>query len=165
MPTTISVSEELADELYALKGRGESYEDVIWRLLEEPHNNGDEDDHTPVAPTEERDNASQAVEQPTNLDAIVDQVADEVLPGAGAKLEARREALRAAVEFLREHGTTTPSELQEEVYPEHNGMYTEGEDPAHSWWKNCVYKGLREVANRSDQVLAPDTSGEWRYRR
>jgi len=27
------VSDELADELYAMKERGESYEDIIWRLL------------------------------------------------------------------------------------------------------------------------------------
>lgn len=32
--TSISVSHELADELYARKRRGESYEDVIWRLIE-----------------------------------------------------------------------------------------------------------------------------------
>lgn len=33
--TTIQVSDELADELYERKNRGESYEDVIWRLIEE----------------------------------------------------------------------------------------------------------------------------------
>lgn len=33
--TSISVTGELADELYSRKGRGESYEDVIWRLIEE----------------------------------------------------------------------------------------------------------------------------------
>jgi len=33
--TTIQVSDELADELYSRKGRGESYEEVIWRLIEE----------------------------------------------------------------------------------------------------------------------------------
>lgn len=32
--TSIRVSEELADELYSIKKRGESYEDVIWWLLE-----------------------------------------------------------------------------------------------------------------------------------
>lgn len=32
--TSIQVSEELADDLHARKGRGESYEDVIWRLIE-----------------------------------------------------------------------------------------------------------------------------------
>lgn len=33
--TTLTVSEELADRLYELKGRGSTYEDVIWGLLEE----------------------------------------------------------------------------------------------------------------------------------
>jgi len=32
--TSIQVSEELADELYRRKGRGNSYEDYIWSLLE-----------------------------------------------------------------------------------------------------------------------------------
>lgn len=32
--TTIQISDELADVLYEKKDRGESYEDVIWRLLE-----------------------------------------------------------------------------------------------------------------------------------
>ncbi len=36
--TSISVSEELADELYSRKRRGETYEDVIWRLIEEEGN-------------------------------------------------------------------------------------------------------------------------------
>lgn len=33
--TSIQVSDELADELHARKSRGESYEDVIWQLVEE----------------------------------------------------------------------------------------------------------------------------------
>jgi predicted CopG family antitoxin len=33
--TTIQVSDELADELHSRKSRGDSYEDVIWRLIEE----------------------------------------------------------------------------------------------------------------------------------
>jgi predicted CopG family antitoxin len=32
--TTIQVSDELADELHSRKDRGDSYEDVIWRLIE-----------------------------------------------------------------------------------------------------------------------------------
>jgi predicted CopG family antitoxin len=32
--TTIQVSDELADELHDRKERGESYEDIIWRVLE-----------------------------------------------------------------------------------------------------------------------------------
>ena len=33
--TSIRVSEDLADELYDRKERGDSYEDVIWRLIEQ----------------------------------------------------------------------------------------------------------------------------------
>lgn len=33
--TTIQVSEELADELHSRKDRGDSYEDVIWELIDE----------------------------------------------------------------------------------------------------------------------------------
>lgn len=36
--TTIQVSDELADELHDRKGRGDSYEDVIWRLIENEDN-------------------------------------------------------------------------------------------------------------------------------
>lgn len=32
--TTIQVSDELADELHDRKERGDSYEDVIWRLIQ-----------------------------------------------------------------------------------------------------------------------------------
>jgi len=32
--TSIRVSDELADELHDRKNRGDSYEDVIWRLIE-----------------------------------------------------------------------------------------------------------------------------------
>lgn len=33
--TSIRVSTDLADELFDRKKRGESYEDVIWRLIEQ----------------------------------------------------------------------------------------------------------------------------------
>jgi predicted CopG family antitoxin len=32
--TSIQVSDELADELHDRKERGDSYEDVVWRLIE-----------------------------------------------------------------------------------------------------------------------------------
>lgn len=32
--TSIGVSEQLADELHDRKNRGDSYEDVIWRLID-----------------------------------------------------------------------------------------------------------------------------------
>lgn len=41
--TTLTVSEELADRLYELKGRGGTYEEVIWRLLREAGYEGAEE--------------------------------------------------------------------------------------------------------------------------
>jgi predicted CopG family antitoxin len=42
--TTIRISEDLADELYERKSRGESYEDVIWQLIEKEGQNGSTDE-------------------------------------------------------------------------------------------------------------------------
>jgi len=41
--TSIRISEDLADELYKRKSRGESYEDVIWRLIENESQSGSTD--------------------------------------------------------------------------------------------------------------------------
>lgn len=162
--TTISVTDELADELYEQKGRGESYEDVIWRLLEEAGGEGRPEGGDAHAPVEEPDAPRETPTEEKGFDAIVDEVAEEVLPGSGEKLEARREALHAVVEYLREEGTATPSDFQEDVYPDHTAYYTTGEDPARSWWKNCIYKGLSELASRTDAIVSPDTSGGWTWR-
>jgi hypothetical protein len=100
---------------------------------------------------------------PAELQTIVEDVADEVLPGSGSKLEERRAALFAAVKYLTTNQTATPAELKEEVYPEHTGRYTSGKDPAQSWWKNCILPGLSAIAERADDVEAADYSGVWRY--
>lgn len=44
--TSIRVTNELADELFDRKRRGESYEDVIWRLIEkaDKHNEANDGD-------------------------------------------------------------------------------------------------------------------------
>jgi len=97
------------------------------------------------------------------LHTIVDDVAEDVLPGAGAKLDDRHDALTAAVTYLIRHESATRAELSEEVYPDHTGRYESGKDPAYSWWKNCILPGLSAIAERSDDVEAADHSGVWRY--
>jgi len=63
--TTIQVSEELADELYERKQRGDSYEDVIWRLLDtEPPESRDVDDADLVADPADADTLSSPAEEP-----------------------------------------------------------------------------------------------------
>jgi len=179
MPTTISVSEELADELYARKGRGESYENVIQRLIEKADrceeleeriaDSGSSEDGGEAPDIEEKHEVNEGVREDevpegTNIEALIDDiVAEGVLPGSGEKLEERRDALRAAVEYLHEHRKAEPKDFKRDVYPDHQAEYTEGEDPPNSWWKNCIYKGLRELAERSDEIEKPDQTGEWTH--
>lgn len=101
--------------------------------------------------------------EPTSLETLIDDVATETLPGSGSKLEERTQALHATVEYLREQGTATPADFREDVYPQHTAQYTKGSDPALSWWKNCIYKGLRELSERTDAIERPDETGEWTY--
>ena len=41
--TSIRVTEELADELHGRKDRGDSYEDVIWELIEQAKGAGSDE--------------------------------------------------------------------------------------------------------------------------
>jgi hypothetical protein len=164
--TTISVSDELADELYERKGRGESYEDVLWRLLEEAGST-----HSSLEPrgedqksTKPEGEARPPDHTTQSLNQVIDEVAHDVLPGKGEKFEERKAALHAVVSYLRKNESATPEEFKREVYPDHRAQYTEGEDPARSWWKNAMYKGLRELAERSGEIEKPDHTGEWTYR-
>jgi len=98
-----------------------------------------------------------------DLDALVEDVGDEELPGSGSKLEERKAAFQAVVAYLREHGTATPAALRDGVYPDHPAQYTTGADPARSWWKNAMYPALKALAERTDAVRKADTAGEWEY--
>lgn len=160
---------------------------TVWWLTDEEKDGGRreaaeaprEDDHdAPVSPTDdgmdgEHEPATAGSEAVAERDPrmatgdtladLVDDVAEETLPGSGAKLDERKEAFRAVVGYLREHGTVTPAELREDVYPDHDGGYTNGKDPARSWWKNAMYPALAELAKRSDEIGKADQSGSWSY--
>lgn len=135
---------------------------TVWWLLEERDVSDTEDRRPEVDDPAPVDEVLEGDVAP--LEDTVDTVAEDVLPGSGAKLEARRDALHAVVDYLREHGEATPSDFQTNVYPEYNGEYTAGGDPAYSWWTNCIYKGLRELAERTDTVEKADTTGTWAWR-
>jgi len=174
MPTTISVPEDLADELYERKQRGESYADVIYRLIEQadsgtetPHAGEGTDSVAPdksPTPTPDATRAGQGdAPAPETFAEHVDDVAEQVLPGSGEKLEQRRAAFHAVIGYLREHGTVTPAEFRDEVYPTHPARYEDGKDPARSWWKNAMYPALRELSERTGEIARADHSGEWRW--
>lgn len=87
----------------------------------------------------------------------------DAIPGQGWKREQRVEAVIAAYEYLRRERDVDAEEFRDVVYPEHPAGYDRGEDPGWSWWKNCVYPGLRELSDWDGGVRVADSSGRWRY--
>ncbi|MFC4544281.1 helix-turn-helix domain-containing protein [Halosolutus amylolyticus] len=62
------------------------------------------------------------------------------LPGTGATLEARREALLASYEFLIDHPSARKSDFLENVYPDHPAEF----ETAEGWW-NAIQPALKEL--------------------
>ena len=73
----------------------------------------------------------------------------------------RRDAVRACVDHLREHGTAQKKDFLAALYPEHAaGFGSEG-----GWWNEIGKEYLNAVAERVDAVEAPPKEGShtWRY--
>jgi len=94
---------------------------------------------------------------PDTLAILTVDVGRDELPGSGAKLNERIEALRAVVAYLVERGAATPAEFQDAVFPEHPAQY----NTPRSWWKNAMYPALSELADHADEIANADSSGEW----
>ncbi|MWV39933.1 HTH domain-containing protein [Natrialba sp. INN-245] len=90
---------------------------------------GFETDHEPDGT--ERDETTPSVEE-----AI--RTAD--LPGSGATLEARRDALRAAYEYIVDNPSATKSDFLEHVYPDYPADFETEE----GWW-NAIQPALKEL--------------------
>lgn len=143
----------------------------LYEFVEDPRG-VDEAEPADERPAEQRelvDDGRSAPAEPepsaaADVDALIDEVADDVLPGSGEKLEARREALHAVVDYLREHGEAAPKDFKRDVYPDYPAHYTEGSDPPYSWWTNAMIKGMSELADRSEKIGAADHTGKWTWR-
>ncbi|APW96377.1 MarR family transcriptional regulator [Halobiforma lacisalsi AJ5] len=72
--------------------------------------------------------------------AIEEAIRGADLPGSGETLEARREALRAAYEYIVDHPSATKSDFVEHVYPEHPADFETPE----GWW-NAIQPALKEL--------------------
>lgn len=82
------------------------------------------------------------------------------LPGGGSTLEARRTAVRACYDYLREEGQATKQDFIDDVRPDHPARY----GSAGGWWNTIGKKGLRELARTRDDVEAPTEGGHiWEY--
>lgn len=168
--TSIQVSDELADELYNRKNRGESYEDVIWRLIEDVDASDDiaassvsatepdprpEPDRPPAGTTEQQESALNKVER----------ALEDVKFPATKNREACIEAVRAAYEYLRVNGTASMREFVTEVMPDHPLGYDvpelePGERYRGSWWRKVVKPGLNAIP---DVETPPRGGSDWRY--
>lgn len=93
-----------------------------------------------------------------NVEALEDAVVDvgEIiggldLPGSGATLEARRDAVRACYDCLRDEGEAAKSDFVDDVYPDHSARY----GSSGGWWNAIGKQGLRAVADEHPTIDAP----------
>lgn len=143
--TTISCSEELADELYQRKRRGESYEDVIWRLIREA--DGDSVDEPEPEPTRE----------PTDDVALTpESVADSV---EKSMTDIQRRSLIAALEYLRKQGTAEAGDIVAAAYEAEPDSYASEASWRSNLWNN-VGGDLRETGAVE---LVSKPQGRWKW--
>lgn len=165
--TSIWVSDELWRELHTRKDRGDSFEDVIWRVLD------DEGEQTDGEPSEEP--APEPEAEPTPEPA-----GDDELERAGWALERAEdatltdenaEAVARVLAYAREHGSVTAREALEHVMlngydadyeTEDVEKYLAGEKERYrgGWWRSMVKPALKELP----EIEAPPSGGsEWEY--
>lgn len=170
MPTTIWASEELADELHQRKKRGESYEDVIWRLIDQADQANRSDRSDQPVDVDDQDDVPVAGDgspapAPTSTASgkpVDDWIEGLELPGVGPQLDRRREAVRAAYDLLRERGSIMSGEMKNELYPEYPADYGSKK----SWWNNLVLPALRDLAELDEDLYSPPnkrSSSPWQY--
>lgn len=167
--TSIQVSDELADELHGRKNRGESYEDVVWRLIEAADAQEDiaeSDSSGVVVENVEPERTDREAKRETYRDLEpAPQSLDDVEFPATKDPEECIEAVNAAYEYLRANGKATMREFVQEVMPEHPCGYDvpqlePGERYRGAWWRKVVKPGLEALPD----VESPPTGGsDWTY--
>lgn len=174
--TTIQVSDELADELHGRKGRGDSYEDVIWRLIEKVEDGGRSDDEAESGVSDDavgtrglQESAREGVRDDTEVHVESDETdSRRALRGvefpSTVDREEAIEAILAARNYLREHETASMRDIVMDVMPEHSLGYDvpeleEGDRYKGSWWRNVVKDGLEALPD----VEYRDTYNDYQY--
>jgi hypothetical protein len=90
----------------------------------------------------------------TERDPSVEREIKEAdLPGSGETLERRREALRAAYDYLSENPNTSEMEFLTDVFPNHPAGYK----TADRWW-DAIKPALKELPN-----VVEDREHVWHY--
>jgi hypothetical protein len=162
--TTIPLPAELADELYARKGRGETYADVVRRLLAaaDAHaDRGPSDDAAAEAGGEAEGDTVEGVADVTAAAvAANDELPETVAPAAAA------EAVEAVLVWLRPQGSASKSDIVRGVMAEYPLGYdaeaaleaiAAGERYRGAWWRRVIRGTLRE------HPAVEERGTEWRY--
>lgn len=163
--TTIEVKVTTYQALNGRKLPGDSFDDVIQRLLSDADGSTASEsvgndtatvsrgDHPTPEPAAVRapDTDAGAAEPNDTLDEILSELE---LPGD----ERRVEAVRACVEYLREVEVASRSDFVADVYPSNRTGVGEGR-----WWNVVGKQGLREAAERHPNIEPPQTEGAHNY--
>jgi negative regulator of replication initiation len=146
--TTISVSDEVADELHNMKRRGESYDDVLRRVI-----NVEADDSATESAAEGH------IDTSTPTPDVDREALAEALAGSGDVLERRVDAVVEMYAHLREEGAAEKSDLLDAIDVDATGYDSEA-----SVWANMV-KGRDTL--RALPGVEPPSAGmsTWRYTR
>jgi len=143
--TNIPVSDEVWEELNSRKKRGDTFDDVLRRVLEMNTDDADEPDV-----------AIDSASEPTGeTQAAGVRVHDEI-PSTVSADEAAV-AIDAAVAYIEEHGSATMREIVTEVMPEHDLEYDvpdleSGDRYRGSWWRRVIKPALEQ----HELVASPD---------
>ncbi len=152
--TSIQTSEELADELWERKNRGESYEDVIWRLIEmadanEQDNASEHDRHVDEANKNEVTPEPAVDTTPKALDpvtSVVDRVSDN-WGDTEERMRARRAAARAVLQHAVDTGEAVgKADAIEQFLPQH-AVDGQGDE---TWWRKNIRPVLKAVGEYSN---------------
>jgi len=135
--TTIQLDDETADRLYERKARGESYDDVVRRLLGETGaEHSDREGATP------RD---QSVEDSGPEIAVPESVPQRI-PEADA-----RAAIAATLELVAGNDGVQRAEIIEEIAHEHPLGYDDI-GPRGAWWRKVIRPALEESCRYENGV-------------
>jgi len=174
--TSIQVSEKLAEELFNRKKRKESYEDVIWRLID------DADRNTTSKPKPEGSNQPKRPETKNSNPTPPPSTTEEPAPDTPAStentdlLEAMdvpqgknnddaREAVYAARDYLEENGPASMREIVTDVMPDYPLGYDvpqlePGDRYRGAWWRRIIQPGLKAL----DDVEYRSNHSDYRVR-
>ena len=150
-------SSELLDKLHALKQRGESYEDVVWRMIDAYQSEPAIPEEPPERPFQEKKPEQDDIE--TAIDAVD-------IP-SGRDRDECAEAVRAARDYLRENDRAGMRDFVRDVMPDHPIGYDvpeleKGDRYRGAWWRRILKPALREMPD----VKAPEPhESQFRYER